>query len=86
MFFKQKLKCGSFKIESRTFLKLAALIILVNKSFQHGYLEEPPARNCAWRFGFNTPKNFDDNGLNCGGFANQWEHNSILISSSKFLF
>ena len=39
----------------------------------HGYLIEPPSRNSAWRRGFHTPTNHDDNGLNCGGRRVQWE-------------
>lgn len=33
----------------------------------HGYLENPPARNTMWRQGFDTPKNYNDMGMNCGG-------------------
>ena len=33
----------------------------------HGRLVEPPSRSSMWRYGFNTPHNYDDNGLNCGG-------------------
>jgi len=40
----------------------------------HGMLMDPPSRNSMWRVGFNTPKNYDDMGLNCGGFANQWNN------------
>ena len=35
----------------------------------HGILMEPPGRSSAWRVGFNTPKNYDDNALYCGGFS-----------------
>jgi len=35
----------------------------------HGRLTEPPARGTAWRYGFNTPKDYNDNELFCGGFA-----------------
>ena len=35
----------------------------------HGYLLEPPGRASAWRAGFPTPHNYDDNALFCGGFA-----------------
>ncbi len=35
----------------------------------HGMMLDPPARASMWRFGFNTPINYDDNGLNCGGRA-----------------
>ncbi|XP_021373235.1 uncharacterized protein LOC110463177 isoform X2 [Mizuhopecten yessoensis] len=37
----------------------------------HGYLKDPPSRSSMWRFGFNTPKNFNDNELFCGGFSHQ---------------
>ncbi|CAC5399938.1 unnamed protein product [Mytilus coruscus] len=30
---------------------------------------EPPMRSSMWRYGFKTPKNYNDNELNCGGFA-----------------
>ena len=34
----------------------------------HARLTEPPGRSTAWRFGFHTPRNDNDNELNCGGF------------------
>ncbi|UJR22494.1 hypothetical protein I4U23_025547 [Adineta vaga] len=34
-------------------------------------MEDPPARNAAWRYGFNVPENYDDVGLNCGGLSIQ---------------
>ena len=33
----------------------------------HGRLMEPASRASAWRKGFNTPTNYDDNQLFCGG-------------------
>ena len=33
----------------------------------HGYMENPPARNSMWRYGFPNPKNYGDNELFCGG-------------------
>lgn len=33
----------------------------------HGMMWDPPARSTMWRLGFNTPINYDDNALNCGG-------------------
>ena len=33
----------------------------------HGYMENPPARNSMWRYGFNNPKNYNDNEFFCGG-------------------
>ena len=32
----------------------------------------PPSRASAWRRGFDTPQDWDDNGNNCGGFSNQY--------------
>lgn len=37
----------------------------------HGRLIEPPSRASAWRYGFNTPPNYNDHELYCGGFARQ---------------
>lgn len=34
----------------------------------HGRLVEPPSRSSMWRYGFNTPINYDDNQLFCGGY------------------
>lgn len=34
----------------------------------HGRLADPPSRASAWRFGFNTPKDYNDNEGFCGGF------------------
>lgn len=48
------------------------LIILVNG---HGRLIEPPSRASAWRYGFDTPHNYNDHELFCGGFTRQWEKN-----------
>lgn len=40
--------------------------------YGHGRLLEPPSRSSMWRVGFKTPKNYNDNQLNCGGFMNQY--------------
>ncbi|CAF4572679.1 unnamed protein product [Rotaria socialis] len=49
------------------------LIILISlqKIHGHGRMEDPPARNAAWRYGFDVPANYDDVGLNCGGLGVQ---------------
>ncbi|CAF2156124.1 unnamed protein product [Rotaria magnacalcarata] len=47
------------------------LIISLPHIYGHGRMEDPPARNAAWRFGFNVPTNYDDVGLNCGGLSIQ---------------
>ncbi|XP_011429462.3 uncharacterized protein [Magallana gigas] len=41
----------------------------------HGYLQEPSSRSSMWRFGYNTPHNYNDNQLFCGGFQRQWDRN-----------
>lgn len=37
----------------------------------HGRMENPPARNAMWRHGFNSPPNYNDLELNCGGVGQQ---------------
>jgi hypothetical protein len=44
----------------------------------HGRLNNPPGRSSAWRFGYNTPINYDDNGLNCGGRHQTYSYLSLL--------
>lgn len=41
----------------------------------HGRLVEPPGRASAWRFGFQTPPDYNDHELNCGGLSRQWQRN-----------
>lgn len=41
----------------------------------HGRLIEPPSRASAWRYGFQTPPDYNDHELYCGGFTRQWKHN-----------
>ncbi|XP_013167702.1 PREDICTED: uncharacterized protein LOC106117803 [Papilio xuthus] len=41
----------------------------------HGRLIEPPSRASAWRYGFDTPHNYNDHELYCGGFTRQWNRN-----------
>ncbi|KAF6018176.1 hypothetical protein EB796_023515 [Bugula neritina] len=36
----------------------------------HDYTLDPPGSTTAWGAGFSTPANYDDNGLNCGGYNN----------------
>lgn len=43
----------------------------------HGRMLEPPGRSTAWRFnGKQTPVNYDDHSLNCGGFYAQHYQNN----------
>nr|XP_045607023.1 uncharacterized protein LOC123763746 [Procambarus clarkii] len=41
----------------------------------HGRLMEPVSRSSAWRKGFDTPINYDDNALFCGGVGVQYVEN-----------
>ncbi|CAG2170078.1 unnamed protein product [Oppiella nova] len=47
--------------------------VLVDESSGHGYIADPPSRSSAWRFGFPTVPNYDDNQLFCGGLDYQWK-------------
>merc|ERR1739838_840285 len=52
--------------------------VLVIQAEAHGYMKDPPGRASAWRFGFRTPRNYEDDECNCGGFGNQWDkHNGL---------
>ncbi|XP_035217513.1 uncharacterized protein LOC118190844 [Stegodyphus dumicola] len=51
----------------------SALLIQV---WAHGRLLEPPSRSSMWRFGYYTPKNYNDNELFCGGIYVQWQINN----------
>lgn len=44
------------------------LCCFISSVVGHGRLLDPPARASMWRVGFSTPKNYNDNQLNCGGF------------------
>lgn len=48
---------------------------LFHGSIQHGRLIDPPARSTAWRYGYDTPVDYDDNQLYCGGLQVQWNVN-----------
>lgn len=41
----------------------------------HGRLIEPPSRATMWRYGFDTPPNYNDHELYCGGYSRQWQNN-----------
>ncbi|XP_065205427.1 uncharacterized protein LOC135835193 [Planococcus citri] len=54
------------------YLIFSLKFLLVNS---HGRLIEPPSRASMWRYGFNTPPNFNDHELFCGGLTRQWQVN-----------
>ncbi|XP_023932961.1 uncharacterized protein LOC106150787 [Lingula anatina] len=51
-------------------------VVAVDVVQGNGRLVSPPMRSSAWRFGFPTPRNYDDHALNCGGWHNLWEVNN----------
>lgn len=54
---------------------LFLLLAQIPPSDQHGRLIEPPSRASAWRYGFQTPPNYNDHELFCGGFTRQYQTN-----------
>lgn len=53
---------------------IAILLIFqtINEINGHGMVLKPPGRGSRWKTDRSAPINYDDNGSNCGGFANQW--------------
>ncbi|KAK0181807.1 hypothetical protein PV327_000004 [Microctonus hyperodae] len=49
------------------YLTIAITIINISEIFGHGMLIEPVNRGSAWKKGFKTPINYDDDGNYCGG-------------------
>ena len=46
---------------------------------------DPAARNSAWRFGFPTPTNYDDDGLNCGSVPqNKFEDGTCGVCGDHY--
>lgn len=45
------------------------MMMMITISYQHGKMMEPPARNAAWRAGFHTHIDYNDNELFCGGLT-----------------
>ena len=41
----------------------------------HGRLIEPPSRGSMWRYGFDTPRDYNDHECYCGGSGRQWDRN-----------
>ena len=54
---------------------LLLLPLLLPSVSSHGRLTSPPSRASMWRYGFNTPVDYDDTQGWCGGFQRQWEVN-----------
>lgn len=62
-------------MDSRFWLLFTCLLSLIDWIESHGRLIEPPSRASAWRYGFDTPHNYNDHELYCGGFTRQWVKN-----------
>ncbi|XP_066592778.1 uncharacterized protein [Prorops nasuta] len=58
-------------------LGVAVLVVLliIKETEAHGRLIEPPSRASMWRFGFDTPHDYNDHQCYCGGFSTQWQRN-----------
>ncbi|XP_034138425.1 uncharacterized protein LOC117590150 isoform X3 [Drosophila guanche] len=54
---------------------LYAPLLCIRSCDGHGRLIEPPSRASAWRYGFQTPPDYNDHELYCGGFTRQWKRN-----------
>ncbi|CAG2226629.1 unnamed protein product [Mytilus edulis] len=55
--------------------QIFTLATLIAAVYGHGRLISPPGRSTMWRYGYNTPKNYNDNQMSCGGFYKQWTLN-----------
>ena len=54
------------------FIILTVFLILVHA---RGRMIDPAQRGSMWRYGFDTPHNYNDMSLNCGGIQQQWTIN-----------
>ncbi|KAL4714860.1 hypothetical protein ACJJTC_012532 [Scirpophaga incertulas] len=63
---------NSFIRSARMWAVMLALCACVSQTQAHGRVVQPPSRASAWRRGFPTPPNYDDDGVNCGGLYYQW--------------
>ena len=50
-------------------LLVVGVLHLVPPTRGHGRLVKPPSRGSMWRFGYDTPPNYNDNQLFCGGVS-----------------
>ncbi|XP_055852301.1 uncharacterized protein LOC129916409 [Episyrphus balteatus] len=55
----------------------ASIILLLSIGYfvgveSHGMMMQPVSRGSRWRVDSSAPKNYDDNGLFCGGYGTQW--------------
>ncbi|XP_044738726.1 uncharacterized protein LOC123300253 [Chrysoperla carnea] len=67
---------GYYKKIRLNFIVITICLCIIGNVNGHGRLIEPPSRASAWRYGFNTPANYNDHELYCGGFTRQWQRNN----------
>lgn len=60
------------------FSAVAIVLMATKLTNGHGILLDPPGRSSLWRFFPDQPTNYDDNGINCGGFA-------VSLSTTPYL-
>jgi len=53
----------------KLFVLMLVTVINLQEIDGHGMLMEPVNRGSAWRKGFKTPVNYDDEGNYCGGLS-----------------
>ncbi|KAG0729547.1 hypothetical protein GWK47_030073 [Chionoecetes opilio] len=62
-------------MEGTVWLRVLLLAVAVSICHGHGRLIEPPSRASAWRMGWPTPIDYNDNEGSCGGFSHQHQVN-----------
>ncbi|KAL4216731.1 hypothetical protein ACF0H5_024454 [Mactra antiquata] len=59
---------------SKTVLVMLLFLVTIDDVTGHGGMLEPPMRSIAWRYGFDTPINYDWMSLYCGGLHEFTRH------------
>lgn len=76
---------GQVKMQHLVFCVLLSFVLMVPSSIDgHGMLLSPPQRSSMFRFKFNVPPNYNDNGLNCGGYGVSYSMDENHISYIKW--
>lgn len=87
---RDKIVIASTKTKSMTVVSWLGFVLilttLIKYTEAHGRLIEPPSRASAWRYGFDTPPNYNDHELYCGGFTTQWNKNDGKCGELVFIF
>lgn len=55
--------------------RVLVLCVVLDCVSGQGRMLSPPGRSSMWRYGFDTPVNYNDNVLSCGGLKHRWEIN-----------